>query len=184
MAQNQDKRLGAATLTGLGARSAEKQPPSALQYMAEMQKAMAAEKALTSRPSNLKPKLARESLVNVLEAPTFREDVRKITSRELLGKCIADYNKLVTVKKWRIDSGKRKLISNLMDVGPEFRTALARHYDFYPHSTSGLGWAERCRETPCFVVSLLLLLQLHLALYRSLVYWLNLAGFSWSFKLF
>ncbi|CAE7329242.1 unnamed protein product, partial [Symbiodinium sp. CCMP2592] len=88
-AEGKDTNQGAANLTGLGARTAETQAPSALQYMAEIEQAMKCEKALTTR---------------------------KVTTRELLSKCIADYNKLITVKKWRIDSGKRKLISNLMDV--------------------------------------------------------------------
>ncbi|CAE7399392.1 unnamed protein product [Symbiodinium sp. CCMP2592] len=70
-AEGKDTNQGAANLTGLGARTAETQAPSALQYMAEIEQAMKCEKALTTR---------------------------KVTTRELLSKCIADYNKLITVK--------------------------------------------------------------------------------------
>ena len=62
---------------------------------------------------------------------------RRATRRELLNKVITEFNKTVSVKKWRVTTERKKLIANLQASSEGFRTIVARHYDRYAHQCSG-----------------------------------------------
>ena len=55
----------------------------------------------------------------------------------MLAKCISDYNDKVVVKRWKIDSKKRKIIQNLLKCSAEFLDILVKHYDQHRHANSG-----------------------------------------------
>ncbi|CAK9099407.1 Uncharacterized protein SCF082_LOCUS46557 [Durusdinium trenchii] len=85
--------------------SAEKQGPSPVQLVAELQHAV----DLQRRQTHAK------------NAPL----------RDILNRVIADYNKMVSVKKHRLDSSKKSLVLNLMRCPSDLMTLLAKHYDSY-----------------------------------------------------
>ncbi|CAK9035626.1 Uncharacterized protein SCF082_LOCUS21371 [Durusdinium trenchii] len=94
----------------LGQETAEKQLPSALDYVGIFQQAVQAYK---------------------------QGNGRKVAPQVALNSCIAEYNKGIKVKKYRVDTLKRKLITNLLKVPPESLNILALHYDLHRHSSSG-----------------------------------------------
>ena len=72
----------------LGHSTAEKQKPSPLQFLADFRSAIGIEKRLAKAGSTTNLK-------------------------DLLGKVVAEYNKLCTVKSHRVDTNKRSLIYNM-----------------------------------------------------------------------
>ena len=46
----------------------------------------------------------------------MRKSGKIMTQNQMLAKCISDYNEKVVVKRWKIDSKKRKIIQNLLEV--------------------------------------------------------------------
>lgn len=94
---------------GLGVETAEKQPPSALEYAAQFGMAVEA----------------------------LRKSGKSMTQNQMLAKCISDYNEKVVVKRWKIDSKKRKFIQNLLKCSSHFLDILAKHYDQHRHASSG-----------------------------------------------
>lgn len=105
---------------GLGQETAEKQAPSALEYCAQFRLAVAEHK-------------------KVNKVPTF----------QALNQCINDYNSKITVKKWRIDTHKKKLVSNLLKTPPDFTEILALHYDQHRHAVSGVGCGVMVFRVQC-----------------------------------
>ena len=97
---------------GIGSSTAEKQAPSALQYHAEFGRAIALERK-------------------------FSDGAKKKTTRELLNKSIASFNRGVTVKRFRVEGSKKTLIFNLIRVSETFLNLLASHYDKFQHAVSG-----------------------------------------------
>lgn len=71
--------------------TAEKQTPSAIDFLANIRNAIDMEKRMLSAKGGSAPKALKD----------------------VLGKVVSDYNKLVTVKKHRIDSMKRALCYNM-----------------------------------------------------------------------
>lgn len=69
-----------------------------------------------------------------------------------LNTCIADYNKDVKIKRWRVDTLKRKIIGNMLKVPEESIRILAEHYDLHRHSSSGPVPAKNCHSTVCVVL--------------------------------
>ena len=94
---------------GLGVETAEKQPPSALEYAAQFGMAVEA----------------------------LRKSGKSMTQNQMLAKCISDYNEKVVVKRWKIDSKKRKIIQNLLKCPYHFLDILVKHYDQHRHASSG-----------------------------------------------
>ena len=56
---------------------------------------------------------------------------------QALANAVASYNKNTNVRKWKVDSDKKKLITNLLKVPKEFTDLLADHYDLHRHTCSG-----------------------------------------------
>ena len=96
--------------SGLGQETAEKQAPSALDFVGIFSQAVDAYKA---------------------------QNGRKVAQLQALNSCIAEYNRTVSVKKWRVDTNKRKIIANLLLVPIASVHTLAQHYDQHRHSSSG-----------------------------------------------
>ena len=95
--------------SGLGQETSEKQAPSALDYVGIFNQAVS----------------------------VFLQDNKKVSNQSALNTCIADYNKSVTNKRWRVDSLKRKIITNLLRIPQESIEILASHYDLHRHTSSG-----------------------------------------------
>ncbi|CAK9067618.1 unnamed protein product [Durusdinium trenchii] len=94
---------------GLGQETAEKQAPSALDFVGIFNQAIQA---------------------------TMKENPR-VSQLIALNTCIADYNKDVKIKRWRVDTLKRKIIGNMLKVPEETIRILAEHYDLHRHGSSG-----------------------------------------------
>lgn len=62
---------------------------------------------------------------------------RKVSQQSALNACIADFNKSVKIRKYKVDTLKRKIITNLLKVPKESVACLAQHYDQHRHSSSG-----------------------------------------------
>ena len=71
--------------------TAEKQAPSALDYLGAMQAAVALERRMC------KPGVSK-------------------AQKDVLGRCIAEYNKMCSNKKHRVDTDRKKLIQNMFLV--------------------------------------------------------------------
>ena len=69
--------------------TSEKQAPSALDYLGSMQQAVSLERR-SSKPGGASTAL-----------------------RDVLGRCIAEYNKMCTNKRHKIDTDRKKMILNL-----------------------------------------------------------------------
>lgn len=98
------------SLPGLGQETAEKQLPSALEFVGQFRKAVEAHSATLGK---------------------------RLPLSQALNTCIGEYNKRATVKRWRVDAHKRKIISNMLRCPAEVSTAIANHYDLHKHSMSG-----------------------------------------------
>ena len=109
---------------GLGQETAEKQAPSALDFVGIFNQAIQA---------------------------TMKENPR-VSQLIALNTCIADYNKDVKIKRWRVDTLKRKIIGNMLKVPEESIRILAEHYDLHRHSSSGPVPAKNCHSTVCVVL--------------------------------
>lgn len=70
-------------------------------------------------------------------AAFFQHNGRKVSFQSALNSCIADFNKSVKVRKFKVDTLKRKIITNLLKVPKESVAILAAHYDLHRHSSSG-----------------------------------------------
>ena len=97
-------------LQGLGQETAEKQQPSALDFVGQLG-------------------LALEEHV--------KSTGKKVPLFQGINHVVTEFNKTVTVKKWRIDPAKKRIITNLMRCPEEVTTILAEHYDQHKHSCSG-----------------------------------------------
>lgn len=62
----------------------------------------------------------------------------KTPLKDVLKKCVASYNRMVTVKKHKIDSAKWALIYNLLRAPTELFALLHAHYDRFKHECSGV----------------------------------------------
>ena len=117
---NKNHSCRAVNRQGIGNLTAEKQAPSALQYLAEFTKSVG------------------------LERKAGGEAARRRSQKELLNRVIAAYNKTVSVKRYRVEGERKRLIFNLMRVRQDFLTLIARHYDKFGHAVSGSG---HCKKT-------------------------------------
>ena len=95
--------------SGLGNETSEKQAPSALDFVGIFQQAVEAHRKVHA----------------------------KVSLQNALNQCIAQYNKTTSVKKWRVDTLKRKIVANLLKVPPQSIEILAEHYDMHRHTASG-----------------------------------------------
>lgn len=98
---------------GLGQETAEKQQPSALEFVGHFAMAMDHRERLSGKkqPLNL-----------------------------ALNQVVSEYNKGVSVKKWRVDGNKKKLVLALLKAPVDVYNILAAHYDLHKHSLSGQAW--------------------------------------------
>lgn len=97
-------------LLGLGQETSEKQPPSALDFVALFSLAM---------------KEHEES------------SGKKLPLVTALGNVVTEYNRGIAVKKWKVDSSKKKLIMHILRCPRGVLEILAEHYDDHKHSASG-----------------------------------------------
>ena len=100
-------------LWGLGQETAEKQQPSALEFVGLMGLAV--------------DDLARAS------------SSKKIPLSQAVTTVVNEFNKKVVVKKWKIDPSKKKIILNLLRCPVSVSKILADHYDAHKHAQSGEG---------------------------------------------
>ena len=98
------------TNQGLGQETSEKQMPSALDFVGIFSQAVSA---------------------------FTQSNGRRLSQQSILNTCIADYNRTQKVKKWKVDTMKRKIIGNMMRVPGHSLQLLAAHYDLHRHSSSG-----------------------------------------------
>ncbi|CAK9103216.1 Uncharacterized protein SCF082_LOCUS48222 [Durusdinium trenchii] len=94
----------------LGQETAEKQAPSALEFLGQFRKAIELMK---------------------------KNSGRQVPLAQCLGACIADYNRNTIHRKFKVDSWKRKIIHNLLKSPAEMVDLLAAHYDDHRHTSSG-----------------------------------------------
>ncbi|CAJ1361462.1 unnamed protein product, partial [Effrenium voratum] len=94
----------------LGQETAEKQQPSALEFVGQFRQAVEIHNAATGK---------------------------KLPLTQSLNHVVGAYNARVSVKRWRVDTNKRKIVWNLMRCPPTFGDKLAKHYDLHKHSVSG-----------------------------------------------
>ena len=71
---------------------------------------------------------------------------RQLSVKDALGLCVADYNRTVATKRYRVDASKKKLILNLMRSPEAFHSILSKHYDSHRRSSSGLGKTQFIRR--------------------------------------
>ena len=95
---------------GLGQETAEKQPPSALDFVGFFQQAMEAD---------------------------VRRTGKKRPICEAVHNLVSQYNQGTSVRKWKVDGAKKKIVINLMRSPTHVRAILAAHYDQHNHATSG-----------------------------------------------
>ena len=101
---------------GLANETAEKQSPSAFQLCGEFRNALDAMRQ--SDPSK-----------------------RNLSVKELLTAAVATYNKQNNIRKYRIESNRKKMILNLLRTPERFSMILSAHYDKHRHSCSGAIWS-------------------------------------------
>jgi len=102
---------------GIGQETAEKQAPSALEFLGHFHMAMEAqEKSIGKR------------------VPLF----------QCLNFVISEYNRGTSVRKWKVDGNKKKLIGHLLRCPIEVPKILAVHYDQHKHSCSGRAQTMQC----------------------------------------
>ena len=95
--------------TGIGNETAEKQAPSALEMLAMFKAAIACIRT---------------------------GQKRQVPLRDALNQAVADYNKAV-IRKFKVDSGKKKMLLNLLRSPDDFLECLTQHYDKHRHTQSG-----------------------------------------------
>ncbi len=96
---------------GRGQETAEKQQPSALDFVA---------------------------LFNIAMDDNEKQCGRKIALTHNITMAVNEYNKTVSVKKWKVDANKKKIIANLLRCPHEVLDILSTHYDQHKHAVSGL----------------------------------------------
>lgn len=102
-------------IQGVGYVTAEKQSPSALDLLGAMSQAVATERRLASaRPGSSK------------------------ALKDLLGKCISEFNAKITNKKHRIDTHRKNLIYNLMLTSSE--VLFKKHFQLLFTKTLCVVW--------------------------------------------
>lgn len=70
---------------------------------------------------------------------------RNLSVKELLNAAVANYNKQNNVRRYRIESNRKKMILNLLRTPERFSQILAEHYDKHRHSCSGeIGCVVPC----------------------------------------
>lgn len=62
---------------------------------------------------------------------------KKLPLAQALGQVISDYNKSVSVRKWKVDTQKKKVITSLLKCPTDILDMLSVHYDQHKHSQSG-----------------------------------------------
>lgn len=86
-------------------------------------------------------------------AAYFQSNGRKVSQQSALNACIADFNKSVKIRKFKVDTVKRKIITNLLRTPKESVAILAQHYDLHKHSSSGAHFhpfmSMTCQWTMC-----------------------------------
>jgi len=98
----------------LGQETAEKQAPSALDFVGHFGKALQSE----------------------------IESGKKLPMSQAIGQLVSAYNAKIKVKRWRVDSSKKRIVLNLLRCPSEVTELLAKHYDQHRHAVS--GWACFC----------------------------------------
>eukprot|EP00435_Cladocopium_sp_Y103_P069260 s569_g33.t1 len=93
--------------------SAQKQAPSPLDFLGNLKEAVGVER-----------RLSRAGASSAL--------------KDVVGRCVSEYNKMVTKKAHRIDTEIKKMILNLLRTDDEVQQKIHSHYDLYPHSVSAL----------------------------------------------
>ena len=91
--------------------TAEKSPPSELDFLAQFQAASAG----------------------------LMKNGRKLPQSMALTQCIQEYNKTVNVKRWRVDAdaSKKAIVLSLAQCPKSVVDLLAAHYDAHKHTQSG-----------------------------------------------
>ena len=97
------------TPRGIGNETAEKQAPSALEMLAMFKAAIACVRT---------------------------GQKRQLPLRDALNQAVADYNRVV-IRKFKVDSGRKKMLLNLLRSPDDFLDCLTRHYDKHRHTQSG-----------------------------------------------
>ena len=62
---------------------------------------------------------------------------KKLPLAQALAQVISDYNKSVSVRKWKVDTMKKKVIMSLLKCPTDVLEILSVHYDQHKHSQSG-----------------------------------------------
>ena len=96
--------------------TAEKSPPSALDFLAQFQAASAG----------------------------LMKNGRRLPQSMALTQCIQEYNKTVNVKRWRVDAAKKAIVLSLAQCPKAAVDLLAAHYDAHKHTQSGLTGRGQC----------------------------------------
>ena len=104
----------AKSFQGLGQETAEKQQPSALDFVGQLG-------------------MAYNEYVDSVG--------KKIPLSQGINHLVTEYNKHVKNKKWRIDNNKKRIIINLLRCPATCVSVLAAHYDQHKHAVSGVNWS-------------------------------------------
>lgn len=98
-------------LQGLGLETAEKQPPSSVELAVMFRMAV----------------------------DEMKKGGKKMTMAQMLNQCINDYNSGISIRKFKVDGHKKKIITSLLKVPDELLGIVTKHYDTHKHASSGTG---------------------------------------------
>lgn len=62
---------------------------------------------------------------------------KKLPLTQALAQVISDYNKCVSVRRWKVDTMKKRVITSLLKCPAAILDQLSVHYDQHKHSQSG-----------------------------------------------
>lgn len=98
-------------ILGLGFVTSEKITPSPIAILGDISQAISIERRLSRSRTGLK---------------------------DVLQRVVAEFNRLISLRRHRIDSQRKSLIYNLLRTPQEFLQVLHRHYDVFKHAESAL----------------------------------------------
>jgi len=118
----------------IGHVTAEKQTPSAIDFLANIRSAIDMERRIATAKGGTGSSRAL---------------------KDVLGKVVSDYNKLVTVKKHRIDSGKRALCYNMLLVRSQDISCFSNMFNYYAFTPGEIAFILKsgsCFKTYCEIL--------------------------------
>ena len=119
---------------GLGIETAEKQPPSAVEYACQFHLAIGVQKKAG----------------------------KKLPFNQMMNAAITAYNSKVVVKRWKVEGLKKKICQNVLRCPSDFLEIVSWHYDRHKRAVSGTS-SSLCevdrRWLNCFLLCVMLIVS-------------------------